>query len=185
MKDNLSGGNAKRDALAAARLVGGISLGTLHEQRFFAIRANGSALRFPFTAQPFTVLVDISRPVDNEILQGYAQALIDHGCVQAVCRGEESDRLVEIFDTLAEKGDLDQNGTPFTSMCMDDEPLNEAIQYFVLPCGLAQTGLLMVIGDSGDFQGAIEGFSTAAGAIKEDIGEPVYAEDDLVCFVSN
>jgi hypothetical protein len=43
----------------------------------------------------------------------------------------------------------------------------------------------MVIGDSGDFQGAIEGFSIAAGAVKEDIGEPVYTESDLVCFISS
>ncbi|MDR1745447.1 MAG: hypothetical protein LBS30_06815, partial [Planctomycetota bacterium] len=44
-----------------------------------------------------------------------------HGCVQAVCRGEESNRLESIFNELAEEGALDKNGTPFTSMCMDDE----------------------------------------------------------------
>ncbi|MCC8189855.1 MAG: hypothetical protein LIP77_04340 [Planctomycetes bacterium] len=159
-------------------------MGTLHDQRFYAIRANGTDLRLPFTAQPFTALVDMTIPVDDSVLQGYAEALIGHGCVQAVCRGEDSGRLVAIFDRLAEQGELDQNGTPFTSMALDDEPLDEAIQYFVLPSGLARIGLLMVIGDTGNFQNAIEGFSTAAGAIRESIGEAVYAEDDLVCFVS-
>lgn len=184
MKENSFGEGAfGEDALY--RLVGGISLGTIHEQRFFAMRANGGNLRFPFPAGDFTVLVDVAGSVDEEVLQGYAEALIQHGCVQAVCRGEESSRLEGIFNKLAEKGELDKNGTPFTSMCLDDEPLDEAIQYFVLPCGLAQTGLLMVIGDQGDFQNAIQGFSVAAGAIKEDIGEPVYTEDDLVCFVSS
>ena len=184
MKEFSFGGGAF-DASALDRLVGGLSLGTLHEQRFYAIRANGSDLRFPFPAGPFTALVDLVAPVDDAVLRKYAEALIGHGCVQAVCRGEESCRLDEIFYKLAEKGDLDRNGTPFTSMCLDDEPLNEAIQYFVLPCGLAQTGLLMVIGDQGDFQNAIQDFSTAAGAIKDNIGEPVYTEDDLVCFVSS
>lgn len=184
MTDYLSGGDALGADIAAARLMGGMSLGTLHEQRFYAMRANGGDLRFPFSAQPFTALVDISRSVDDAVLKGYAESLIGHGCVQAVCRGEESDRLVAIFDDLADQGDLDKNGTPFTSMCMDDEPINEAIQYFVLPCGLASTGLLMVIGEAGDFQNAIQGFSTAAGAIKEDLGEPVFTEADLVCFVS-
>lgn len=185
VKDIFSGGVADSGDIATACLNGGTSLGTLHDQRFYAIRANGSDLKFPFTAQPFTVLVDISRALDDEVLEGYAQALVGHGCVQAVCRGDESNRMVDIFNTLAEQGDHDRNGTPFTSMCLDDEPLNEAIQYFVLPCGLAQTGLLMVIGEAEDFQSAIEGFSTAAGAVKEGLGEPIYAEDDLVCFVSS
>ncbi len=160
-------------------------MGTIHDQRFYAMRAHGSDLRFPFPAGTFTALVDMTGDVDEGILKSYAEKLIDHGCVQAVCRGEESSALVDIFNKLAEKGDFDKNGTPFTSMCMDDEPLEEAIQYFVLPSGLAQTGLLMVIGDQNDFQNAIQGFSIAAGAIKEDIGEPVYTEDDLVCFVSS
>lgn len=185
MTDNSSGDDAKEITRAFVRLNGGISLGTLHEQRFYAIRANGADLRFPFSAQPFTALVDVSASIDNAVLQGYAQALIDHGCVQAVCRGEESERLVEIFDRLTEQGEHDKNDTPFTSMCMDDEPLNEAIEYFVLPCGLAQTGLLMVIGDAGDFQNAIKGFFTAAGAVKEGFGQPVHSEPDLVCFVSS
>jgi hypothetical protein len=183
VKDNLFGGDAKSSDAALDRFVGGISLGTLHEQRFFAIRANGAGLRFPFPAAPFTALVDMSRSVDDCVLRTYAESLINHGCVQAVCRGEESNRLESIFNELAEEGALDKNGTPFTSMCMDDEPLGEAIQYFVLPCGLASIGLLMVIGDQDDFQSAIEGFSNAAGSGKEEIGEPVYTEDDLVCFL--
>lgn len=184
MTENLLGDSAIPVEAALAYQVGGF-MGTIHQQQFYAIRANGSELRFPFQSGKFTVLVDLARSVDENILKSYAEALINHGCVQAVCRGEESPNLEKIFNKLAEKGDLDKNGTPFTSMCVDDEPLEEAIQYFVLPCGLAQTGLLMVIGDQDDFQNAIKGFSTAAGAIKEEIGEPVYTEEDLVCFVSS
>lgn len=177
-----------RDGGFAARAlespVGGISLGTLHEQRFFALRTDGGELRFPFPAGPFTVLVDMAAPVDDAVLESYAGALIDHGCVQAAVRGDEADRLVDIFNDIADRDDVvDGNGAPFTAMCMDDERLDEAIQYFVLPCGLAQTGLVMVIGGQNDFQNAIRCFSDAAGSAKEDIGEPVYTEDDLVCFV--
>ncbi len=182
-------GDGGFDTKALDSLAGGMDLGTLHEQRFFAIRPTGGELRMPFPKGPFTVLVDMSAPVDDALLQGYAEKLIRHGCVQAACRGEESDRLVDIFNSLAEsmseKGDIDANGAPFTAMPMDDEPLNEAIEYFVLPCGLAPTGLVMVLGDQGDFQSAIRAFSDAAGSANEDIGEPVYTEEDLVCFVSN
>ncbi len=182
MTDKLSGGVAKYINLALDRLVGGMSLGTLLGQQFYAIRANGQQLRFPFSSGPFTALVHMTRPVDDQLLNSYAKTLIDHGCVQAVCRGEESDRMVDIFNSLAEHGQLNDNAAPFTSMCLGDEPLTEAIQYFVLPCGLAQTGLLMVLGDSTDFDDAINGFFNAAGSIGEDIGEPVYTEEDLVCF---
>ncbi len=178
-------GDGGFDAKTLDSLVGGIGLGTLHEQRFFAMRANGDELRFPFPKGPFTVLVDMVAPVDDIVLKGYAEALMNHGCVQAACRGEESDRLVDIFNSLADRGDRNDDETPFTAMSMDDEPLDEAIAYFVLPCGLAQTGLVMVIGGQSDFQSAIRGFSNAAGSAKEEIGEPVYTEDDLVCFVSN
>lgn len=185
MKDNSVNGGAFASESPLDGLTGGLSLGTLHEQRFFAIRANGPEIRFPFPSGPFKALIDMARPVDENILRCYAKALIDHGCVQAVCRGVDSGELDTIFYSFAEKGDLDKSGVLFTSMCLDDEPLAEAIQYFALPCGLAQTGLLMVIGDQGDFQQAIKNFSVAAGAIKENIGEPVYTEDDLVCFVSS
>lgn len=178
----MSGGVAKYVNLALDRLVGGIGLGTIHDQRFYAIRANGQQLRFPFTARPFTALVHMPQSVDDALLTSYAKTLIDHGCVQAVCRGDDSDRMVDIFDSLAEQGEHDSGDAPFTSMCLGDEPLQEAIQYFVLPCGLAQTGLLMVIGGSGEFDDAINGFFTSAGSIAEGIGEPVYTEEDLVCF---
>ncbi len=181
--DNKLIGDGGFDMRALSGLVGGMSLGTLHEQRFFALRASGGELRFPFPRGPFTVFVDIAGPVEDAALGRYAEALISHGCVQAVCRGEDSDRLVDIFNALAERGELDADGVPFTAMGVDEEPLEEAIEYFVLPCGLAQTGLVMVIGDQGDFRNAIRGFSSAAGAAREDIGEPVYTEDDLVCFV--
>lgn len=177
-------GDGGFDARALDGLIGGIGLGTLHEQRFFAMRTSGGELRFPFPKCPFTVLVDMVSPVDDAVLRSYAEALVGHGCVQAACRGEESERMVDIFNSLADRGDLGDDATPFTAMSMDDEPLDEAIAYFVLPCGLAQTGLVMVIGEQSDFQNAIRGFSNAAGAAKEDIGEPVYTEDDLVCFVS-
>lgn len=180
VKENLFGDGAPFIGDTLLRRSGGY-MGTISDQRFYAIRANGGELRFPFPPGAFTALVDMSRPVDDAILRGYAEALLKHGCVQAVCRGEESSRLEEIFTDLAN----DHADAYFTSMCLDDEPLDEAIQYFVLPCGLARTGLLMVIGDQGDFQAAIEGFSTAAGAIREDLGEAVYTEDDLVCFVSS
>jgi hypothetical protein len=177
-----SGDEAKYVNLALDRFAEGIGLGSIHEQQFYAIRANGQELRFPFTERPFTALVHMPQSVDDALLASYAKELVKHGCVQAVCRGEDSDRMVDIFDALAERGDHDSGNAPFTSMCLGDEPLREAIQYFILPCGLAQTGLLMVIGESGDFDGAIADFLGSAGSITEGIGEPVYTEENLVCF---
>lgn len=182
MTDYLYGGGAKKIEIAIADLSGGQTLGMLHEQKFYAIRAEGAGIKFPFPEKPFTALVDISQPVDDAILESYAAALVEHGCVQAVCRGDEAARLAGIFDRMAEEGGLDHDGRPFSCMCMDDEPLLEAIEYFVLPCGLAATGLLMVIGDSGDFQSVVDGFANAAGAAAKAVPEPDHAANGAVCF---
>lgn len=184
MTEDLFGGDADALDVALARLVGGISLGSLHDQKFYAVRANNAELQFPFSAQPFTAMVDLAGQVDDATLKGYAAQLMAHGCVQCVCRGEEASRLSEIFETMTELGEMDSRGMPFTSMCIDDEPLNEAIQYFVLPSGLASVGLLVVIGDAADFQNVVQGFSDAAGSVHETVGEPVYAMADLVCFAA-
>lgn len=177
-------GDAEHVYIALSGMNGGMSLGTLHDQKFFAMRANGDKLDFPFPERPFTALVDLSRSISDDNMRRYAQALMRHGCVQAVCRGEDSERMTSIFEELTETGEYDRDGKAATVMASYDETLVEAIQYFVLPCDLAKTGLLVVIGDNGDFQNAIDGFSTAAGAMKEAVVEKVYSETDLVCFVS-
>lgn len=184
MTEELFGGDANALDVALARLAGEISLGTLHEQKFYAVRAKDAELRFPFPAQPFTAMVDMTGEVDDAILKGYAAQLMKYGCVQCVCRGEEAARLSDIFDAMAELGEMDASGAPFTAMCVDDEPLNEAIEYFVLPSGLASVGLLLVIGGTEAFQGVVQGFFDIAGTMHEAVGEPVYTMDDLVCFAA-
>ena len=182
MKDYLSYGNSRGRKIAATVETGGKSLGTLYDQKFYAIRVGSNGLRFPFEPQPFTALVDIKGDVDQDVLKSYARELLSYGCVQAVCRGVEAPVLNDIFGELAESGDIDANGFAFTSMSVDDEPLSEAIEYFVLPSGLASTGLLLVIGDAGDFKNAIEDFADMAGSLKKAIREPMYVEEELVCF---
>ena len=170
-------------AVAPSVDAGGISLGTHYGQKFYAIRADGGSLRFPFAAQPFTALVDIAGEVSETALRGYARELIGHGCVQAVCRGGDSGLMNDIFGELADNGETDNGDFPFTSMALDDEPLNEAIEYFILPNGLAATGLVMVIGDSGAFRSAIDSFTASTSGAKEAaLGIPVYVEEELVCF---
>lgn len=162
---------------------GGKSLGTLFDQKFYAVRAGGPDLNLPFTPRPFTALVDISREVEDNLLERYAKTLMSHGCVQAVCRGEGADRLSAIFDRLADEGGNScSEGFAFTSMAIDDESLDDAIHYFVLPCGLASTGLVVVIGGNDSFRQAVECFSGAAGSLNEGLGVPAYVSEELACF---
>lgn len=175
-------GKNRVSAAASSVDAGGKNLGTHFGQKFYAIRAAGGSLRFPFDSQPFTALVDIAGDVGEETLRGYARELVAHGCVQAVCRGAESGLMNDIFGELSENGETDTNGFPFTSMAIDDEPLNEAIEYFVLPNGLAATGLVMIIGDSGDFRLAVDNFAASTDGAKEALGIPVYVDEELVCF---
>lgn len=174
-----------RDVKAVAHTVSrGKILANVFDQKFYAMRAHNGAgdLRFPFDPQPFTALVNIVGDVGEDVLRIYAKELISHGCVQAVCRGDEAGILNDIFGDLSEEGGADSNGCTFTSMAIDDEPLEEAIEYFILPCGLASTGLLMVIGDSADFQAGVKSFKDSAGNMQKSLKEPVYVEEESVYF---
>ena len=168
--------------IASALVGGGKELGALFGQNFYAVRASGEAVSFPFSSRPFTALIEIAAPVDGEILASCARTLIRHGCVHAVCRGEKADRLNDIFIGLAEEGRVDKGGVAFTSMHSDDETLGETLQYFILPSGLASTGLLVVIGDSRDFRSAVDDFIASAGTLGEGLREPVGAGEELVPF---
>ncbi len=161
---------------------GGKSLGSLYEQKFYAMRVEGNQLKFPFAAKPFTALVDIRGDVDQELLKGYARELVAHGCVQAVCRGVEAGLMNDIFGCISEEGASDVNGLPFTSMSVDEEPLEESVEYFILPSGLAGVGLIMVIGDSDAFADAVDCFANFANGAQESKNEPVYIEEEQVCF---
>ncbi|MDR1536171.1 MAG: hypothetical protein LBU64_13970 [Planctomycetota bacterium] len=167
MRDWFSDGAAfDLGELAPGGLAGGRFLGSFHNQKFYALRADGGGLRFPFSPCPFVALVDLARPADEAMLRNCSGDLIRHGCVQALCRGEESGRLVGIFEELAEAGKLAGGGeekVSFTAMSMEDEPREEAVEYFSLPCGLAEVKLLLIIGDEGEFQAARETFFRTMG----------------------
>lgn len=182
MTENNSDGKSRDGGSVASVYTGGKLLGTLYEQKFYAIRAGVDGLRFPFEPGSFTALVDIRSNVGSAVLESYARDLINHGCVQAVCRGAEAGIMNDVFCDLAEDGAVDANGVAFTSMPIDDEPLQETLEYFVLPSGLASTGLLIVIGEAGDFQEAVGCFADLAGSLEKPLSETVCVEDELVCF---
>jgi hypothetical protein len=156
-------------------------MGTLYGQKFFALKAAGPDLKFPFGPQPFTALVTICSDRDDAVLGEYAKTLVSHGCVQAICRGDGAERMDGAFASLAECGGLDRNGVAFTSMCLGDESFGEALHYFVLPSGLAAIGLVLVIGDANDFADVVSGFNRTAGDILELREEPVYAGEETAC----
>lgn len=170
--------------LDMSQLNGGMSLGIIHSQHFYAMKADGSELKFPFPSENFSAFIEIARPVDKEILSGYATALADYGCVQAFCRGENSDIMSDIFDDLASEGALDGRGIPFTYMCFEEnEPLAESIEYFVTPNDLVKVGLVLVIGGADDFSTVVDSFSAASinftNAMSREDFAPVDAEPVL------
>lgn len=145
-------------------------MGVFHHQRFYAVHAADTGFSLPFSACPFTVMADMTDPADDAVLREYAGILIRHGCVQAICRGEESYRLHRIFEDLAETGELDRNGPAFTSMCMEDEPRMDALRYFLLPCGLAKTKLFLIIGGRDDYEAVLDDFLDISGSAGELLG---------------
>ncbi|MDR3077643.1 MAG: hypothetical protein LBV15_02640 [Planctomycetota bacterium] len=166
-----SDGGEHIDFTRLVHIGGGVDLGTLHRQHFYAVRASGSGFSLPFSVRPFTVMVDMTGSADDAVLRKYAAILTRHGCVQAICRGEESHRMHRIFEDLSETGELDRNGSAFTSMCMEDEPREDVLRYFSLPCGLAKTKLILIIGGQDDYQAALNDFLNVSGLAGEILDE--------------
>lgn len=160
------------------------SLGTLYEQKFYALRAAGKTLDYPFAARTFTALVDSNTSLSDDVLRHYVDSLLNHGCIHVICRGHDAERLSSIFDETVDERGLTHDGYTMTSMIYDEDDLEETVGYFVLPTGLADVGLLLVIGDSGDFKSMVRSFARIAGTLRENVTEPVFESEVVATFRS-
>lgn len=157
---------SSRRSLASERK----SLGTIHDQKFYAIRNTGEKpLELPFSTKPFNVMIELALPLSDDALRQIGIQLLKDGMCHATCRGGEAERMGEILDDLIDEHGFSIDGhTVFTSV-HDDESLEEVLEYFVLPNGLASTSLLVVIGDEASFHNLVRCFGSTAADLRERI----------------
>ena len=135
------------------------SLGTRYEQRFFAIRyAANKGLSIPFPPGPFNGLISIHGSVDDAVLESVGMQLLEYGMRAAMMQGDKAGRMGEILDQLVDEHQIMHDGRTVYNSVHEDESLEEVIDYFILPNGLAEQGLLVVIGGETDFDEATDLF---------------------------
>jgi hypothetical protein len=145
-------------------------LGKFYDQRFYATRlVPGKAFHPPFAPHPFNVMIHIAGHVPDKALRQIGLDLLKHGMRFALCHGSEAERMGDILDELLEDNEFAHKGyTAYTSV-HDDDPLEEAVEYFILPSGLADTGLMLVIGDESSFRSVMRAFTKVTGHLRERI----------------
>ncbi len=154
------------------------SLGTVYDQRFYALRrlpssgGPSTSLSFPFPPSPFNGLICVGVPLPEAALGRIMLALLQHGMRQAVCCGCEAEFAGDVLDELIDEHNFSHDGhAPFASV-HEGEPLSEVIDYFILPNGLADIGLLMILGDEAAFGQAVKAFGRVAGQLRERLHVP-------------
>ncbi len=149
------------------------ALGTVYDQRFYALRAvpcgktRTLKLSMPFAAAPFNALIYATLPISSAILRDISLNLFRHGMRQAVCCGSEADTMGEILDDIADEFSFHHDGRPVFTSIHDDESLAEVLDYFILPNGLADKSLILVIGNDKSFREALRTFAKVAGSMRE------------------
>lgn len=142
-----------------------IFLGQLHDQAFYAVRhISGGALSMPFQPRPFTALIHTRRNLGDSEMVAIARTLLEHGLAYALCIGEHGERMSEVLDTLIDEHEYALNDMTVFSNASHEESIDEAMEYFVLPSGLSDTGLILSIGDESDMEDATSVFDSLLGS---------------------
>lgn len=140
-----------------------------NDQRFFALRhVPGQPLKLPFLEGAFNALVEVAAPVDREVLTSVSLQLLQHGMRAADCHGEDAQDLAEIIDELVDEHGFCHDGRTVYAIGHDGESLDDLIDYFILPNDLANTGILLVIGEESDFEGVVEAFGNSIDRVESE-----------------
>ncbi|MCX7934708.1 MAG: hypothetical protein N3A66_05555 [Planctomycetota bacterium] len=141
-------------------------LGKFYDQTFYVLRyQKGCTLEFPFRSQSFNAFISIDSEYPPKILEQIAFSLLKQGMRFALCHGKGAEALAEIIDRLIDEHRFSHNGFTAYSSSHTNETLEEAMEYFMLPNGLAEIGLILVIGDEAAQQKVAKTFSRIIGAM--------------------
>ena len=139
-------------------------LGKIGDQTFYTIRYEaGKSLALPFTARPFSVLLNLVTSLSKKHIKLLAQELLASGMACAICNGEQAEEASEIIDEVINTFDSsDDQYTPYSSSC--EEGFDEALQYFALPTGLTNVSIIITVGDDHDHGSTIDSINSLGNA---------------------
>jgi hypothetical protein len=134
-------------------------MGTILNEPFYACRATpGELPELPFQSQPFTCFLRAATYIGDEDFKLLATTLLRSRMRHAVCAGVESDRLADLLNEILEEGEFHENGRAAMACSYEDDPLEEVLEYFALPSGMAPANLLLTIGSETAFAETLAAF---------------------------
>jgi hypothetical protein len=146
-------------------------MGAIHERPFYACRyAPGGALSLPFNhGTPFSCLLNASIHISDEQFRVLAEGLLGLGMRQAICAGIEGERLSDLLNDLLEDGSYHLDGRTAYTCAYEEEPIEEVMELFALPCGTSPANLLVSIGNETMYRTTLRIFSNVAERMKCDL----------------
>lgn len=167
-------GNNQVDGLTSKLYASGNDkhLGTVFEQRFYALRAEpGEEIRFPFAEQRFNALIDLDVPCSEKNLRETVLQLLKRGMRVGVCGGDGATQVGSIIDSLVDEYGFSHDGGTVYADVHHGEALEDMVGFFVTPNGLAEVGLIIVLGGKGRIEQASDAFRYLADGAAEELNE--------------
>ncbi len=127
----------------------------------------GCKLKMPFAEnQPFTCLINAAKNIKSEDFEHLALFLLNNNMRYVVCTGIEADRLADVLNEILFDGSFHQEGRTAVVTSHEDDPIEEVMEYFALPSGMAPVSLIVSIGNKRTFKTMLEIFSTVSKRMK-------------------
>lgn len=132
-------------------------MGHVFDQPLYSCRCQpGAAFDLPFDErQPFACLINAAVHIPDSAFVNLARRLLERNMRFAVCAGIESDRLADLLNDVLEEGEYHDEGRTAVAASYEDEPVEEAMEYFILPSGIAPASLVVTIGDEPVFRATL------------------------------
>ena len=131
----------------------------IHDQKFYALRhVPGKDLTIPFPVGPFNCMIHADGNVADETINAVGMQLLQHGMRSGICSGDQPDRISDTLDKLIDDNQFHHNNQTVYSHVVEEETIQENMEYFVLPNGLADIGLILVIGSEAEYHDVIGAF---------------------------
>lgn len=116
----------------------------------------------------FSCLLRAAAHISDDAFRDLGRQLLGAGMRYAVCNGVECDRLSDLLNELLEEGEYHLEGRT-AAACCDDGSFEEALEYFILPSGMAPANLVLTLGDQAAFQATLESTGDVVEKMRESL----------------
>ncbi|MHC4883874.1 MAG: hypothetical protein ACYTGH_02200 [Planctomycetota bacterium] len=144
-------------------------MGLVFDQPFYSCRYQPTQpLVLPFAKhQPFSCLINVGVRVDESEVRTLAEALLKADMRFALCTGVDGEIFSDVLNELLESGEYHVDGRSSVATSHSDDPIEEVMEYFALPSGMAPFNLVLSIGDETIFKATLSVFQRVVDKMRQ------------------